>query len=189
MQPSLEHVEETLQKGDLHVPCVNHCYLRKEIKCRVTEWRLTTTHLSQIMQKLSGFEDRMGNFFGRNILSQRRNKRWNKRHDSRGKDVFLRGDLERCQWFERCQNPRGLQKNYSTDTGHAPASYKCSEKQGREVDNGKPTSAKFEDKSGERTGKDSSYDHKRWLTQKPIINNEFFYIGNILADFKAALAS
>ena len=187
MQPSLEHVEETLQKGDLQVPCVNHCHLWKEIKCRVTEWRLTTTHLSQIMDKLSGFEDRMENFFGRNILSQHRNKRWNKRHENRGKDV--RGYLERCQWFARCQNPRGLQKNYSTDTGHAPARNKCSEKQGREVDIGKPTSVKFEDKSGERTGKDSSCYHKRWLTEKLIfINNEFFYTGNILADFKPALA-
>ena len=47
----------------------------QKIKCRVMEWRLTTTHLSQIMDKLSGFEDRMENFFGRNILSQHRNKR------------------------------------------------------------------------------------------------------------------
>ena len=49
---------------------------------------------------------------------------------------------------------------------------------------------KFEDKSGERTGKDSSCDYKRWLTEKLIfINNEFFYTGNILADFEPALAS
>ena len=27
MQPSLELVEETLQKGDLQVPCVNHCHI------------------------------------------------------------------------------------------------------------------------------------------------------------------
>ena len=72
MKPSLEHVEETLQNGDLQFPCVNHRHLRKEIKCRVMEWRLTTTHLSQLMDKLSGFEDRMENFFGRN---KSRNKR------------------------------------------------------------------------------------------------------------------
>ena len=47
----------------------------------------------------------------------------------------------------------------------------------------------LEAKSGERTGKDSSCYHKRWLTEKLIfINNEFFYTGNILADFKPALA-
>ena len=137
MQPSLEHVEETLQKGDLQVPCVNHCHLWKEIKCRMMEWRLTTTHLSQLMDKLSGFEDRMENFFGRNILSQQRNKRWNKKHENRGKDV--RGDLDRCHWFARRPNPRGLTER--------------SEKQGREVDIGKPTSMKFEDKSGKRQEK------------------------------------
>ena len=36
---------------------------------------ISTTHLSQQMDKLSGFEDRMQNFFGKNILSQRRNER------------------------------------------------------------------------------------------------------------------